>query len=197
MGKHTASSRGDRTREPVQGRLRAAAVAILVLVGVLAAVGSGESKTSNTPVDSSGKTTNAVAHVGSTIAVDDGSDQKAQVTLDQVIDPAAPTNQFLTPDGDKRLVAIKLTVKNAGAKTLQDDVYLTSSVKGTDNQSYTPSIFPINGCTNFNNGSYSLAPNESVTGCATVEMPANVKPAQFNYEPTSFIGGTSGQWTIP
>jgi hypothetical protein len=183
-------------------RVRSIAVLLVAVVGVLALAASGSSKTSNTPV-STGSTTPggspapaAVAHVGATIAVSGGG-QKANVTLVQVIDPAKGAKDYMSPDAGKRFVGVKLTVQNTGSQTLKDDVNITASVKGADGQSYTPTFSDIAGCTNFTNGSYTLSPNESVTGCATFELPTGVAVKQVNYEPTSFEGTTTGQWLVP
>lgn len=180
-------------------------------VGVIAAAGSGGTSVSNTPVttpagggssattaagsNGTTATTAAVAHTGATIAVASGND-KANITLNQVIDPATGADSFSNPDAGKRFVGVKMTIQNTGTSTLNDDANITVSVVGSDNQSYTPTFDNIAECTNFNSGSYTLAGGESVTGCTTIQLPSAVTVTRVKYEPTGF-GGTSGEWLNP
>ena len=208
------SGRGSQSGPGRMGRsmkFRYVAAGAALSVGVIAAAGSGGTSVSNAPVTtaagggssattaagSSGTTatTSAVAHTGSTIAVA-GNNSKANVTLNQVIDPATGADSFSTPDNGKRFVGIKMTIQNTGSSTLNDDANITVSVIGSDNQSYTPDFNSIAECTNYDNGSYTLAANESVTGCTTFQLPTGITVTRVKYEPTS-LGGTSGEWLNP
>ena len=90
------------------------------------------------------------------------------MTLTQVIDPATGADQFATPDAGKRFVATVLTIKNIGGSAIQGDANSDGSLIGSDNQTYTADFNDVSGCTNFNSGSYQLAPGESADGLRCV-----------------------------
>ena len=137
------------------------------------------------------------AHVGGTQSVSDSSGAKANVTLTQVIDPATPGNQYLTPDSGKRFVATVLTITNTGGSALQGDADGDATLIGSDNQSYTPDFSSVSECTNFSNGSYQLNVGESATGCVTFQLPIGVAPAKFQYSAAGGFGGSFAEWQIP
>jgi hypothetical protein len=131
------------------------------------------------------------------VAVSDGSGGDANVTLTQVIDPAAGADQYTTPDPGKRFVGIEMTIANTGKATLTDDANSTTTVQGSDNQSYTADFSSISECTNFNNGEYTLAPGATVTGCVTFQVPTGVNVKQVQFQPGLGVGGVTGQWQVP
>jgi hypothetical protein len=183
-------------------RVRHVFAGLLLLVAVVTFAADGGSTVSNKPVATGGgssggstKTTAAAAHVGATIAVGTGND-KANVTLVQVIDPASGSDQFTTPDAGKRFVGVKLTIADTGSTTFTDDANSTVTVIGSDNQTYTADFSGISECTNFNNGTYTLAPNQNTTGCVTFQLPTAVTATKVEYQPTGF-GGTTGEWLVP
>jgi hypothetical protein len=191
-------------------RIRYVVAGGILVIGGLATAGSGGSSVSNSTVSTTASSSpnaaggstattkaSSTAHVGSTVAVSDGSGGKANVTLSQVIDPASGADQFTTPDAGKRFVGVELTIANTGSKSLSDDANSTTSVQGSDNQSYTADFSNISECTNFNAGSYTLAPGASVTGCVTFQVPTAVTVKQIQFQPTGFTGGVTGQWQVP
>jgi hypothetical protein len=197
-------------------KLRYALAGVVLAVGAVASAGSGGSTVSNSTVattattagSSGGSTTTTThgksapppaptgAHVGSTVAVSSGND-KANVTLNQVIDPATGSDQFTNPDAGKRFVGVGVTIVNTGSSTINDDANSTVSVQGSDNQTYTADFSGISGCTNFNSGSYTLAPGASVTGCVTFQVPTGVSVSKVQFQPTGFSGGVTGEWKVP
>jgi hypothetical protein len=119
------------------------------------------------------------------------------VQLVQVIDPATPGDPDLGPDPGKRFVATSFKITNTGKTALQDDANNNTTVIGTDNQSYPPDFDEISECTNFNDGSYSLGPGESVNGCVVFEMPSAVKVAKVQWTPNSSFSSTFAEWLNP
>ena len=65
---------------------------------------------------------------------------------------------------------------------------LEASLIGSDNQSCTPDISTVSGCTDFDSGSYQPTPRSSATGCVTFQMPTGVTPAKLQYTPGSGFG---------
>ena len=112
-----------------------------------------------------------VNHVGATLN-DPGLD--TAITLQQVIDPAQSDNQYVTPDPGKRYVGIRLKMTYLGSSHLSGDVLSDAFLVGTDDQDYSPDSTPMVGCTQFDNGSYDLYPNQSVIGCVLFQVPEGV-----------------------
>jgi hypothetical protein len=169
-------------------------------------VASGSSSVSNKPAQqtsspgssgSSGatKAPASVAHVSSAISVGTGN-SKADVTLIAVTDPAHGADQFTNPDSGKRFVATQVKVANTGGGTLHDNANNGVTVVGSDNQTYTADFASLAGCTNFNSGSYTLAPAETTTGCVAFQLPTGVTPSKVRFELLGF-GGTTGEWLVP
>ena len=177
-----------------------AGAAVVLLVG-MGAKGCGTTTVVNKPVSASkssgtsATTAPKAAHVGDTLALSDGNGNKMNVTLVKIIDPAQGADQYTTPDTRKRFVGIELQL--AGTKgTLSGDVNTEVSAVGSNNQTYTPDFDSIAGCTNFNDGAYTLTAGQSSTGCVTLQVPTGVTIVQVNDNPAVF-GGSQGEWKVP
>jgi len=188
-------------------------VGVMASCALLGACGAA-SEVSSTPVTSSAsasanttaapRTTVApsttaepqVAHVGATIAVSvQGTginNVPADVTLVKVIDPAQGTNQFFTPRAGNRFVGAEFVIK--AVRSASDDANSDAVLIGSNNQTYTPDFYSIAGCTNFNEGSFTLAPGQSTTGCVTFQVPSGVTVKQVEF---GTQGGTVGLWEVP
>ena len=183
------------------------AIIILVIVAIAASAGSNSDKSNssvNTTASSSSqknasKTPQAPAakqaHVGDVVTV--GGSKGLAVTLQQVIDPAASDNQYLTPAAGKRFVAVKLLIQNNGSASYQDDANNNVTITGSDNQSYTADFESISGCTNFSNGEYTLAAGETATGCVNFQMPDGVTAAKVQFQTISGFSSSTGKWLVP
>jgi Domain of unknown function (DUF4352) len=140
--------------------------------------------------DSTTTTTSVVNHVGNTL-----SSSTVSIQLQQVMDPATSDNEFESaPTGD-RLVGVKVLITNPGSATLSDDANNDFSVIGSDGQTYTPSFESLSGCTNFDDGEYSLGPNASAVGCVTFDVPTGVAVSQVQF--SSSLAGSQGGWDVP
>jgi hypothetical protein len=185
-------------------RVRYLLAACVLAVGVVAVVASGSSSVSNKPAQQTGSTATgaspakapaSVAHVGSAITVSTGN-TKADVTLLAVTDPAQGADQYTNPDSGKRFVATQVKIANGGTGTLLEDANNDLSIIGSDNQTYTPAFDNLAGCTNFNNGSYTLAAGETTTGCVAFQVPTGVTTSKVRFELVGF-GGVQGEWLVP
>lgn len=148
----------------------------------------------------SATTPSPAAHVGATLNLT-GESGPLAVTLTKIINPATgkdgpPTDDSGNPNGST-YVAAMLTVNNTSNKARKDDANNDSVIVGSNNQDYTPSVFSVTECTNFNEGQYQLGPGESVNGCVVFVMPPGVTPAKFKYTPSSGFANSFGEWLIP
>lgn len=138
-------------------------------------------------------TTPPVATVGDTIKVQGSvSNSIAEVTLNQVLDPAPTTD---TPNARDRYVATKFTI--GAVSSVSDDANTDVSVQGSNNQVYTPTfVGDDSACTNFNGGDFDLNPGQSVTGCVYFQIPTGVTVTTVDFGLDSMMGGTQGQWQV-
>ena len=153
--------------------------------------------TGSTPTTTSPTTTVPEAHVGSTLKVSNGT-QAAAVTLVKVIDPAAGADQFTTPNAGDRFVGVEITI-DAINGTLTGDANSDVVVIGSDNQTYTADFDSIAGCTNFNNGEFTVAAGDTSTGCVTYQIPTGITVSKVQFIPDGGVlpGVTAGQWLVP
>lgn len=154
----------------------------------------GTTSTSKAPSTS---TTVGAAHVGATEIVNDGSGHSYSVQVVSVVDPATPADQFNTPSAGKRLVAVNLTLTNKSNAIIQDDADSTTTVIGSDNQTYQSSIDSVTGCTDFNSGQFTLTAGGTSSGCVVFSIPLAVKVAKVEFQPTSFTSTVVATWLVP
>lgn len=118
------------------------------------------------------------------------------VTLVKIFDPAHSTSSYITPDAGKRFVAVDLKITNNGTSSYNDDANNNLTLIGSDNQSYTSSLYDVSDCTNFSHGEYTLAAGESATGCVTYQLPNGITAAKIQFQTNSGMSGDTGEWTV-
>ena len=137
-----------------------------------------------------------VAHVGSTVRVSSGS-KSANVTVSKLIDPATGASEFSNPDSGKRFVAVGLTV--TASSTVEGDANIDVTLIGSDNQTYTADFDAVQGCTDFDHGSFTLSTGESATGCVNFQVPTGVFVTKVRFAPDGGMvpGSVIGEWVNP
>lgn len=188
-----------------------ACVAFIVLIIVIAVVTSGgNTVTTNTPQAGSAQpaatqpayspsasptpTTLADGTVGSSFTATDQNNNKYDITLVKVIDPAQSSDQYTTPDNGTHFVAAVFTIKGVSG-TASDDANNDATVVGSDSQDYDSGYATTSGYTNFNNGDWTVAPGHSVTGEVTFQVPNEVKVSSIQWTLDSGFGKTA-TWDV-
>lgn len=178
-------------------RARVGAALAVVLIGTMGAskACSTSSKVVNQSPGSAGApASKAPAHLGGTITLSNGKDKLAVTAVAGF--KAAPENPDLGASAGKHFVGIKFMLANAGQSTVTGNVNNGGTITGSDNQTYNADFSSIAGCTNFNQGDFTLAPGASSTGCVTYQVPDGVTVKKIDYNPT-FLGGQSAEWLVP
>ena len=185
-------------------------IGIFVIAGIASAA-SNSNKISNKPLNNGASPSTAstagsaspasvtspkLAHVGSAIAVSDDKGNKGNVTLTQVMDPAQGANEFATPDNGKRFVGVKLVIAGTSG-TLSDDANSDASVIGSDNQTYNFDLNDIAGCTNFDNGEFTVATGSTSTGCVVFQLPTGVSVSKVRFDINGGFGNNIAEWLVP
>jgi hypothetical protein len=117
------------------------------------------------------------------------------VTLDKVLSPATPDNEFDAASGGKHLVGAKFTIRGISG-TSSDDADTDTAVLGNDQQLYQPTFNGIAAGTNFNGGDFNVTPGATEVGWVAFEIPNSVKVASIQWNPNSGLGGGTATWTV-
>ncbi|MFB4275721.1 DUF4352 domain-containing protein [Nonomuraea sp. MTCD27] len=135
------------------------------------------------------------ATVGGSITLE-GMDPglKMQVTVTRVVDPATG-DQFSKPQTGNRLVAVELTLANAG-----DAVYSDSPTNGAmlidgEGQQYRTTFRTVQEGQSFG-GSATINKGDSRKGVIVFEVPEGAKLAKLQFGLDSGFAKQKGEWTL-
>lgn len=186
-------------------------VLIIIIGAVASSQNNGVTKSSTSPAahtstkhSSSGSQQPAdnstTGPVGSTFTVTDtnqnGATVKYSVTLDKVIQHAAPDNSFDTAPAGDHLAAAEFTIKGLVGDD-QDDANNNASVTGTNSQTYNSGIEGVAAGTNFSNGQYNTSPRSVSIGWVSFEVKDGVHVASVQWGPDSGMSDeTPATWTV-
>jgi hypothetical protein len=124
-----------------------------------------------------------------------GNNTAYSVTLDKVLSPAAPDNEFDAASSGKHLVGAEFTIIGISG-TSSDDADNDTEAQGSDKQLYQPAFDGIAAGTNFNSGDFNVAPSATEVGWVVFEIPNSVKVASIQWNPSSGFSGGTATWTI-
>ena len=171
-----------------------AGVASTLAVGIGVA---GASTTTTKPSHATHATAKAPPPgIGSTMKVLNQKKQYESVKLIAVQDPAPPGDSFTTPDAGNRFVGVQIQITSDSKGTDSDDANNNTSLIGSNSQVYSADVDSIAGCTNFDNGTYTLTQGASEVGCVTFQVPTAVTVAKVVYNPNSGFSTNNGFWTV-
>jgi hypothetical protein len=155
---------------------------------------SGSGATSGATAAPTATPNSLTGPVGTPFTDTDASNNEVTVTLTGVVDPATPSSQYFGASAGSRLVAAKFSIVGKTG-TFSDDANNDATLIGSDNQTYTAGFDAVNGCTNFNNGSYVVTPGQSSVGCVVFEVPKAIKVARIEWN-AIFSSGAPAIWTV-
>jgi hypothetical protein len=167
----------------------------ITAVTMLAACGSTISNSNAGSTSGPTSTPNSLTGpIGTAFTDTDSTNDVMTVTLTAVQDPAVGSDQFDQPDAGNRFVAAKFTlVGKTGA--FSDDANSDATLIGSDSQTYQPDFDNVNGCTNFNSGSFTVTPGETSIGCVVFQVPSAIKVKQIQWG-SEFSTGAPAVWTV-
>jgi hypothetical protein len=156
------------------------------------------SKATTAPTSTPKPSSQFLAVGTSTTLAGESSGEKYKVTLSSVVDPATETDGMgLLPSGD-RLVAVNLTIANAGTgiqqESIDDDVTLIDS-GGHAYDGLSGAFYSVSQCQTFS-GSATLPPNQSESGCVIFAVPSGAVLSKFQYIPNAGFASSLGEWNL-
>jgi hypothetical protein len=123
----------------------------------------------------------AIGSFGDTLNVHDFTGNDLAVGVASPQDPAAPVDQSDQAPSGSRLVAVSEDLLDAGPGTVSGNANSDTQVVGTDGEVYTPTLNGVQGCTNFDNGAYTLGAGQSESGCVVFAIPTGVDVAHVEF----------------
>ena len=119
---------------------------------------------------------------------------QVSVSASQVIDPATAATGSGLADAGYRFVAIDLDITNEGANTVTGNANFSTSVVGSDGNTYNADYGTVAECSNFTYGEFQVPLNDSASGCVVFELPTNVtvQSISFSLAPTYL---DTAEWT--
>ncbi len=126
-----------------------------------------------------------------------GSDAelKMRVKVNKVIANGTPANDFVKPEGGKRLYGVELTLKNAGKAAYSDSPGNGASVIDSEGQEYSASLFgEIAGAQNLT--STTIAPGDLRKGYVVFEVPGKAKIVKLQMSLDSGFADHHGEWSL-
>ncbi|MGW7452744.1 DUF4352 domain-containing protein [Streptomyces sp. NPDC054787] len=170
-----------RSRAPGRSRSAFAAVALLapaLLVPALLAAAPGGS--------------------GETVSLTgDGPGQRLDVTLTQVVDPAAPARSATPgPDGSDRLVAVRFHLENTGTADYEDSPAACAHLLDATGQRFTGLNLPTAAGPYFPD-TLTLRPGGAAEGFVTFRLPKDAGPAAVQFALNGGFADDVGQWSLP
>ena len=134
----------------------------------------------------------AKAHIGQELIITRPSGYHLGITVTGVVDPATSAQE---PTPGNRIVAAQVSLDNTGSQNASGNVNNQLTMIGSDSHQYSASSIPIQNCSNFNGGPYSLNSGDVVTGCVAFQLPTSVGVTSLKFVPNP--GSVEGVWTNP
>jgi hypothetical protein len=135
------------------------------------------------------------ASLGSPVVVHDFTNDELSVTVTQIIDPATAADGSGLPSAGDRFVAIEMSLEDVSGGSITGDANYSTTVEGTDGNTYTAEVGGVQECTNFTLGTFQVEGTDTVTtGCVVFQLPTSVNVETINF---SLAPGylDSGEWS--
>ncbi|MFD0472721.1 DUF4352 domain-containing protein [Nonomuraea thailandensis] len=117
------------------------------------------------------------------------------VTLSRVVNPATPASDLLKPKAGNKLVAVEVTLANAGQGVYSDAPANGARLIDGQGQQYRSSSSNVTEGPGFG-GTVTVDAGESRTGVIVFEVPETATLARFQFGPDSGTAGQKGEWRL-
>ncbi|KAB8194446.1 DUF4352 domain-containing protein [Nonomuraea phyllanthi] len=146
--------------------------------------------TGNPPAEQS------VAAIGGAITLE-GMDPglKMTVTVNRLVDPAQPASEYLKPKTGNKLVAVQVTLANAGRAVYSDSPTNGAWLIDREGQQYRSTVFDVREGPSFG-GSATVNTGDTRKGMIVFEVPESMRPAKFQFGLNSGFADQKGEWSL-
>ncbi|WP_416967538.1 DUF4352 domain-containing protein [Streptomyces sp. 4F14] len=141
------------------------------------------------PASSDGK-------IGDTLSLTGSSgDEKLDVTLVKVVDPARAKDSYSQPDSGNRLVAVQFRLKNTGSDVYSDAPSNGASIIDQDNQRFDTTSTLTTAGADFP-AHVIIRPGNTALGYLSFEVPDNSRVGTVQFSMNSGYSDDIGEWTV-
>jgi len=123
----------------------------------------------------------APSPLGTTSTVHDFLGDSLSVAVTGVIDPATAGAGSGLADAGFRFVAVEVTLADPGGGEIEGDANFSTTVFGSDGQTYSADFGTTSECTNFVYGLFTLLGNDTSTGCVLFQLPDAVTVQSIDF----------------
>ncbi|MFE0219468.1 DUF4352 domain-containing protein [Streptomyces albidoflavus] len=136
-----------------------------------------------------------VAKVGDAITLEGLGDEKIEVTVVKVVDPAKSNNEFMAPEDGNRWLGVQFQLVNVGEKAYQDSPASGMQVADKEGQMFGMAFGEVDAGPALASN-VRLAPGAKALGWVTFEVPEGVKVSQVQVALSSGLADQAGQWKL-
>ncbi|MER6948076.1 DUF4352 domain-containing protein [Nonomuraea sp. NPDC000554] len=142
------------------------------------------------------KQQSSTASVGGAITLQ-GRDPGLQVsvTVNQLVNPANPAQDFLKPKTGNKLVAVQVTLANVGQAVYSDAPTNGALLIDGEGQQYRPSLHDVREGQSLD-GMVTINMGDSRKGMIVFEVPEGAKSAKLQFALNSGFANQKGEWTL-
>ncbi|MBW1599718.1 DUF4352 domain-containing protein [Streptomyces sp. JJ38] len=135
------------------------------------------------------------AQVGNSLTLE-GTDDRVQVTVVKFVDPAAPGNEYSSPEPGSRFVAVQFRLENVGTTTYDDSPSNGATLADNKGQRFSPTFAETAAGPSFPGG-VTVAPGDTALGFIAFEVPEDSTIAKVQFALDSGFADQVGQWEVP
>lgn len=138
----------------------------------------------------------SAAAVGGAITLE-GRDPglKMTVTVNQLVNPAAPAQDFMKPKSGNKFVAVQVTLANVGQAVYSDSPTNGAMLIDGEGQQYRATIYDVREGQSFG-GSATINAGDSRKGMIVFEVPESAKLVKIQFALNSGFADQKGEWTL-
>lgn len=134
------------------------------------------------------------AQVGDKFTIEPNGSTKYDITLLSVEQNARPESEFDAAPSGHHLAAAQFRVQ--AITKVDENANNSTTVTGSNDQAYTPSLVSVAEGTNFADGQVRLQPGGSLVGWVTFTVPAGVHVSKVEWTPVYGFSRHSAEWVV-
>jgi hypothetical protein len=119
--------------------------------------------------------------IGQSQTVHDFTDSALSVAVSQVIDPATAGAGSGLADSGFRFVAVVINLSDPSGGDIEGNANFSTTVLGSDGQTYTADFGTTSECQNFTYGLFELFGGDTATGCVLFQLPIAVSVQSVSF----------------
>jgi hypothetical protein len=169
---------------------------------VLAGCGTAPAATSPEPAPAAASAASAAegeavktARIGEPVTLAAQGAPSLSATAVRVVDPAAPADRLLPPDGGTRFVAVQFLLTNVGRSTYHDDPGLGARLIDTHDQQYNSELAETAAGPSMTDN-VRIGPGSRARGFVTFQLPLGARPSRIQFTLDSGDGPQTAEWHL-